>query len=434
MKKIMLTFAVVIFCAGLNAYGAQGYIFTPDNTKAVVTYNESLQLKNIPYGNYLKYYNLNPDKIDAEFVKLSGNEEKNFLKTLSKTEQEDYKYVKKIQKLIEKGDWNKVFEKYPNYLPAYLQCYNLNYQKNNYNEVIRLLNKIQYLDKKGQIVRKDLVNQSFGILYFATAQYTRSLNYFMMYENTNDDFVTSYIAHCYFALGNYSKTIEYCKKLNRLEYQDKELLYLAYFNVQNNFEANKLAKELLKENYNFENLMRISQTVSDNEIKLSYGYKARSAAQDDTQIMEANGVIADIEQAKLNKAVSKLTSFVKIPKWADIEKEIPTIISASEVSQKQDEFFNTANLYLKKYTGQQLTNAFNSLNDDFNKYVQDKKNEYYQQQQLEAQKALVIEQQRNNMLQQEMINEQRIRNYLERQHFYYMSRPYYVHPRFYRYW
>ena len=93
MKKIMLTFAVVIFCAGLNAYGAQGYIFTPDNTKAVVTYNESLQLKNIPYGNYLKYYNLNPDKIDAEFVKLSGNEEKNFLKTLSKTEQEDYKYL-----------------------------------------------------------------------------------------------------------------------------------------------------------------------------------------------------------------------------------------------------------------------------------------------------------------------------------------------------
>ncbi len=63
-----------------------------------MSYNESLQLKNIPYGNYLKYYNFNSDKIDAEYVKLSGNEEKNFLKTLSKTQEEDYKYVKKIQK------------------------------------------------------------------------------------------------------------------------------------------------------------------------------------------------------------------------------------------------------------------------------------------------------------------------------------------------
>ncbi len=211
-------------------------------------------------------------------------------------------------------------------------------------------------------------------------------------------------------------------------------MYLAYFNIQNNFEANKLAQELLKENYNFENLMRIQQTVNSSETRLAYAYKARTVAQDDNQIMEANAVIADIEQAKLDKAVSKLSSFVKISKWVDIEKEIPATISAAEVTQKQDEFFNTANLYLKKYSGQQLTNAFNSLNDDFNNYVQDKKNEYYQQQQLEAQKALVIEQQRNNMLQQEMINEQRIRNYLERQHFYYMSRPYYVHPRFYRYW
>ena len=54
MKKIILTFCGCCFCAGLNAYGGTGYVFTPENTKAVVSYNESLQLKNIPYGNYLK--------------------------------------------------------------------------------------------------------------------------------------------------------------------------------------------------------------------------------------------------------------------------------------------------------------------------------------------------------------------------------------------
>ena len=422
MKKIILGLAIIVFCAN-NCYAEQGYVFTSADAKPVSGYSESLQLKNIPYGSYLKYYNLNSEKIDAEYVMLSGSEESNFLKKLSKEEKEDYKYVKKIQKLIEKGDWNKVFEKYPNFLPAYLQYYDFNYKNGNYREAIRVLTKIRSLDGKGQIVKTDLVNYSFGILYFASAQYTQALNYFKMYENSGDDFAISYIANCYFALGNYSATIEYCKKLNNLLYQDKELMYLAYFNIQKFTEANKLALELLNEEYNFVNLMRIQETSSKDEVKLSYSYKARSVAQDD-EVLEVNRVIADLEQAKLEKSATKLTQFVKIPKWSDFEKQLPKNVSAQERTIKQDEFFKNANFYITKYSGQQLTNAFNSLNQDYTNYVQDKKNEYCQQQQLEAQKALIIEQQRNNMLQQEMIREQQIRNYMERQYFY-MSRPYY---------
>ena len=431
MKKIILSLAVLISCVSY-AYGAQGYVFTPENTKQVSVYTQSLQLKNIPYASYLKYYNLNPEKIDADFIKLSGTEESNFLKTLTKDEKEDYKYVKKIQKLIDKGEWNKVFEKYPNFLLAYLQYYDMNYQKGNYPEAIRILTKIHKLDMQGQIINKDLVNYSFGILYFASGQYTHALNYFIMYENSGDNFAISYIAHCYFALGNYSKTVEYCKKMTPLEYQDKELLYLAYFNLQNNAEASKLAQELLKENYNYENLMRVQQTISNDETRLQYAYKARTVAQDDKQITKANEIIGKIEQAKLEKSASKVTGFVKIPRWEEFKKQLPVNVSAAEVTQKQDEFFKTANLYLTKYSGQQLTNAFNSLNQDYTNYVQDKKNQYYQEEQLKAQQALIIEQQRNNMLQQEMIREQQIRNYLERQHFYYMSRPYYYYrPRYY---
>ena len=431
MKKIILSLAVLISCVSY-AYGAQGYVFTPENTKQVSVYTQRLQKKNIPYASYLKYYNLNPEKIDADFIKLSGTEESNFLKTLTKDEKEDYKYVKKIQKLIDKGEWNKVFEKYPNFLPAYLQYYDMNYQKGNYPEAIRILTKIHKLDMQGQIINKDLVNYSFGILYFASGQYTHALNYFIMYENSGDNFAISYIAHCYFALGNYSKTVEYCKKMTPLEYQDKELLYLAYFNLQNNAEASKLAQELLKENYNYENLMRVQQTISNDETRLQYAYKARTVAQDDKQITKANEIIGKIEQAKLEKSASKVTGFVKIPRWEEFKKQLPVNVSAAEVTQKQDEFFKTANLYLTKYSGQQLTNAFNSLNQDYTNYVQDKKNQYYQEEQLKAQQALIIEQQRNNMLQQEMIREQQIRNYLERQHFYYMSRPYYYYrPRYY---
>ncbi len=430
MKKILLSAVIVILSANITANASQGYVFRADETKPV--YSQSLQITNLPYGVYLKYYNINSERIGAEFINLSKSEESNFLKTLSKEDKENYKYVKKVQKLIAEGDWNKVFTKYPNFLPAYLQYYELNYQKANYNEALRILNKIKSLDRKSQVFNPEVVNKSFGVLYFVTGQYTAALNYFKLYENNGDDFTTSSLANCYYALGNYSAAIEYCKKLNQPQYQDVELLFGAYYKLKNYKEANKYAQQLLKENYSFENLMRVQQTTTDETTRLSYCYKARSVAQNDIQIYDVNIVIAELEQKKLDKSAAKLAQFVKVPKWSEFEQEIPENVPETEVSAKQDEFFKTANQYLTKYSGQQLTNAFNSLNQDFNNYVQNKKNEYYQQKQLEMQKALVIEQQRNNALQQQMIYEQQVRNYLERQHFYYMSRPYY--HRYYPWW
>ncbi len=78
MKKIILSLAIAVFCVG-HAYGAQGYIFTPENTKQTAVYNQSLQLKNIPYASYLKYYNLNPEKIDADFIKFFDSSNHNIL-------------------------------------------------------------------------------------------------------------------------------------------------------------------------------------------------------------------------------------------------------------------------------------------------------------------------------------------------------------------
>lgn len=429
MKKILLGLTIICLF-NVNTYAAQGYVFTANSVRTI--YSDSLQTKNIPYGNYLKYYNLSTEKIDADFINLSKEEENRFLKTLTKEEKEDYKYVKKIQKIIAKGDWNKVFTKYPNFFPAYLQYYDKNYTKGNYNEALRILNKIKSMDRNNQVFKPEIVNHSFGFLYFVTGQYTMALNYFKMYENPGDDFINSSIANCYYALGNYTTAITYAQKLKQPQYKDKELLYSSYKKLKNYTAANKYAYELLNENYCYENLMKVQATTENSNTKLSYSYKARTAARDDKQIHEANKVIAEIEQKKLDKNISKLTHFVKIPKWSEFRNQIPENVPESEISAKQDEFFRTANSYLSKYSNQQLTNALNSLNQDYNTYVQNKKNEYYQEQQLKAQKALVEEQQRNNMLQQQMIYEQQVRNYLERQHYYYMSRPYYyMRPRYY---
>ena len=167
-------------------------------------------------------------------------------------------------------------------------------------------------------------------------------------------------------------------------------------------QANKYALELLNELYGFDNLMKVQATSAYDNIKLSYAYKAREVAQNDSQIMMANDVIASLEQKKLDASTSKTNQFVKIPKWIDYVKQMPQGIPVSEITEKQDEFFKTANQYLKKYQGQQLTNAFNSLSQDFNTYVQNKKTEYYQAQQLEAQKALLLEQQRSNARSEEL--------------------------------
>ena len=431
MKKILLCL-IIICITGLSTHAAQGYVFTADTNRM---YSGSLQVKKFPYGNYLKYYNLNTEKIDADFINLSKDEEKRFLKTLTKEEKEDYKYVKKVQKIIEKGDWNQVFSKYPNFFPAYLQSYAMNYSKGNYHEALRILNKIKNMDINNQVITSQVMNYSFGFLYFVTGQYTMALNYFKIYENSGDDFIISSIANCYYALGNYTTAINYCKKLNRPEYKDKELLYSAYKKIKNYTEANKYAFELLNENYSFENLMKVQATTPNNDIKLSYSYRARNSARDSKQIYEANKIIADLEQKKLDNSVSKLTQFVKVPKWTNFRIQIPENVDEAEISIKQDEFFKNSNMYLKRYKGQELTNAFNSLNQDLNNYVQTKQNQFYQEKQLQAQQALVEEQQRSNMLQQQMIREQQIRNYIERQHFYYTSRPYYYfHPRYYGWW
>ena len=166
---------------------------------------------------------------------------------------------------------------------------------------------------------------------------------------------------------------------------------------------------------------------------MTYAYKARSLAQTEEELVRANAEISALEQKKLDTKVAKLTQFIKVPKWSEYEKQIPQNVLVKEISDKQDEFFKTANTYLSKYSGQQLTNAFKSLNEDFTNFVAQKKQEYYQEKQIQAQKELVLEQQRNNMLQQQLIEEQRMHNYLERQNFYYMTRPYYYYrsPRFY---
>ena len=425
MKKISIIFLLLIFIHQ-TALANQGYIITSDENSYKQT--KTTSISNLPYGNYLKFYNINTGEIDAEYVYLKGSNENIFMKSLSKEEREDYKYVRKIQKLIMKDKWDEVFALYPNYFPAYLQYYSKCCSNKNYTEAIRALNKIRNFDIRGQIFSSKVINKAFADLYYKSGQYSNALEYLKMYDNSNDDEITFSIANCYYNLGSYNQAINYLNRLKNKNYDSKELTYDCYMRLKNIKLANQYAKELLKEKYNYENLMRVQAMEENDSSKLSYCYHARELAIQEKDIRAVNQIIADLEQKKLDKSVSKISQFVKVPKWSDYAKQIPPNVTLSEICAKQDEFFKLANTYISEYKGQDLVNSFSSLNQEFTNYIQAKHNQYYQEMQLRVQQALLEQQERENALRQQMIYEQQMQNYMNRQ-YYYMSRPY---PYYYR--
>lgn len=421
MKKILS--CLFVLCA-FSVNCAFSVTFTVQNVQS--SYQVNIQ-KNISNDKYLKFYNVDSKNIQAGFNFLSNNSEKKLLKTLSKDDKKNYKKAKKIQKLIAHERWNEVFYKYSDFFPAYIQYYDYLHKNKDHEKALPVLVRINEYNAKYQVLEQDAIDYNLAVLYFYNGKYSQALNYLKKFEPTTDVSINSAIADCYCYTGNYNASITYINKLGNLDYHNKETLFEDYYALHNNAKAYTYAKELLKENYNYTNLIRVADTTSNETEILNYAHKARTMTSAPEDIEYTNDLIATVEQKKLDRKVSNLTQFVRVPNWKQIRKQIPENIEPAELSAKQDEFFKNANLYLEKYKGQQLTNAFNSLNQDFNNYIQDKKNEYYRQQQLDAQKALIIEQQRSNMLQRQMIYEQQVQNSLERQRLYYYYTPYYHH-------
>lgn len=430
MKKILTCFCLGVVLS-VNSVCAE--VFTASNSVYSSEYGINIQ-KNISKDPYLRFYQVDSKNIKAGFNILSSKSEKEFLKTLTKEEKKDYKQAKKIQKLILENKWDEVFSKYPDYFPAYIQYYDYWHLKNNYKKALPLLEKINKMNVKYQVLEQGALDYNLAVLYFYNEQYSTALTYFKRLEATNDEAIISAIADCYYYTRNYNAAIQYLKKITTLSYHNKETLFGCYYSMNNISTANKYAQELLKEVYNYSNLLKVILTTSNSSSKLSYAYQARNLVSADKDILEINNIISKLEQEKLDKRIKGLTQFIKVPKWNEIVKQIPSNVEPVEISAKQDEFFKNANLYLDRYKGSQLTNAFNSLNQDFTNYIQLKQNEFYQQKQLEAQNKLIEEQQRNNALQQQLIYEQQVRNNLERQHFYYMSMPFYYTRGYYGWW
>ena len=419
---------VLLFCS-LFALKSDAIVITAsdkaDIQRTGINYNV------IPYGNYLRYYIIDNGKLRITFKKLSAESAKDFERTLTKEQKQDYKYVKKVQELIDKGAWGQALYKYPDFYPLLVQYYNNCIEKGLYEEALRMLDKIRYADRNYQIFSKDVINKELATVYMKNKQYAKALDVLKLYEGSgqwNFD-----IAECYYYLGDYKTALSYENRIKNKTYNDYELLYNIYIALNDIGNAHQSALGMCNLKYNYENVMKLQKTSRTDADRLKYAYQARNSTMSDGDVMIVNKIIADIEQKNIEKKVSQLKQFIKVPKWSEFLAQLPPDMTGAELSNKQDEFFKTANNYLKRYEGQQLTNAFNSLNQDMVNYVAQKQSQYYQQQQLQAQQALREAQERANYIRQQQIYQQQMIRHQQQLRelnriYYLQNRSYYSNP------
>ena len=284
-------------------------------------------------------------------------------------------------------------------------------------------------DRNYQIFSKNTINNELGSLYMRNKQYQKALDVFKLYENSGNERIYSSMAQCYYGLGEYQNALNYLGRIRNKTYEDNELVYNIYAGKNDLVNAHKAAITLNNQRYNFENLMRIQKTSQNDTERLKYAYQARNTTMNEGDIAIVNKIIADLEQKKIDKQLSKLKVFVKAPNWEYFRNQLPENISAAELCQKQDEFFHTANEYLMRYDGQQLTNAFYSLNQDYMNYVIAKKEQYYKEKQAEAEQAMLEMQAQQQYINEQLIQQQRMQNYIRMQHIQNLgNRSYYSNP------
>ena len=326
MKKfsVLLLISILgIFTAVQNPSDA--IVISANNVQNTKTYTKSM-----PYYNYLKFYTIENDRVQIHFNKMNNEVEKNFVRNLTKEEKQDYKYTKKIQQLIDKGAWGEVLYKYPNFYPALVQYYNNCIEKELYEEALRTMDKIRMADRNYQIFSKNTINDDLGRLYMKNNQYQKALDVYKLYENTGDEKIYSSMAKCYYGIGDYQNAINYIGRIRNRRYEDNELLYTIYSEKNDLPNAHRIAIALNNQKYNFENLMRIQKTSQNDTDRLKYAYQARNTTMNEGDIAIVNEIIANLEQKKIDKQLSKLKIFVKAPKWEYFRNQLPENITAAE--------------------------------------------------------------------------------------------------------
>lgn len=390
-------------------------------------------------GNIAQYLEKNKFIQSHEFYKYENNKyifkplSEDKYKQLTAKEKIFYKDILRADKYlnIARKSKDKKFEKYhvkalfynPLLLAAY---YNLSlhyYQKNQYMLAIYYGN--YYIQNAPKNYRYKINLAVLADSYYNHSDYQSAIKcakkYISNYGNEKKDLLPLEQMYCIVANASYKLLNKKYNKKDQYLYQEietnvskyrnssnvqrrlnaHELLYLINIKKGNKKVALNEAKEIAKINSDFNSYIRVALLSPRSQEKIHYFKLAQKQAKNNDEMLFAASKIAHYEQEKINQKVKSFDTYVNAPNWYKIlaTMQIPSI---SYLLKRQDNFFNSTNNCMQKYTGTNLIKCFNQINKDeenFNKYL-------IEYQHLQKQDELIL------------LNE--ISNYYQRRNMYYL--------------
>ena len=378
--------------------------------------------------SYVNFYDINSKSITVKFKQLSDSSERGLIGS----QRDTYKKVKKIQRSISEGNFQKALKEDIDFLPTHIQYYNYHVNRQDFKSALNEMISIKRINSTDKILDDDIISYKLGMLFYLNNNYQGALTYLAPYvnkHNPSEDNLWFALGDIYQRMNKYAYSISNLSKIqpSSINYiPAQEILYLDYYNIGEVSKAEDCAKLLVKYRPNAKNYLRLVEVsgVSDIE-KMEILRRAKDYAlanSDDTSLLLANAHIAKIEQKKIDDAVSILTGFVEKPEWSKISNEISSIIKPLELSQRQEGFFKLTNSCIERYKGEDLKRCFEYVNREEEKLTSKLMEEYRQAYQ---ERLLELEEIRR---QQQFLQQ----TYFERLYwddFFYMK-----HPYFFGYW
>ena len=385
-----------------------------------------------PKPEYVKFYTVSND-LKITFRKLDREEQNK----LSKEDKKLYKKLVKNEKYVSKGNIEKAGKYYPELIPNITRLMDYYFNQAKYEEAIEYAKKIKETDK-WNIIPKDILDYRFGVLYSRIGDYKTSNNYliaYTKYKNRIYEASLFQLGQNYFYMQDYKNAVLYVGKIGSNSpffNPSQEILYTAYTIMKDSSKAYKSACNLIKSDpSNPNNYMRLAYTTTNTDEKLKNYYKAKNlyyAQNLPAMVKNINEMIAPLEQNKIDKAYSKITNYCKKPDWVKIRKRNQDLLKddISYWDRRQDDFFESANDCIKRYSGNNLVACFTDINNTQNELDRDLAQENARRleaKQREEQNLLLIQQ-------NALINEQNRLRYYQysspRYYDYYFGRyPYY---------
>ena len=382
--------------------------------------------------NLSNCYKIKED-LAVEFTPLTKNQEK----SLEKEEKKEYKKIQKNEKYIAKFKFLKADKFYKNFVPnkARVVTYyeNIYDYKNALNEFLKVID----LDRSDTFLSSQIKNYHLARLYAKNGDYFNSnkiLQPYVLSKNKKiSDLSNFQIGENYFYMQDYNSAIPFLNRVTNssdLFIKSQELLYSSFLHQKNNKSAYNVAKNLVKfAGKNPENYLKLAFVTTNPQEKLNNYYKAKSIyyGQQSLRIIDdINKHIAPIEQNKIDLAFKKITNYCKKPDWNKIRTKNSNLLADDILywDKRQDEFFESTNSCISKYTGNNLIACFNDVNNTQNELDKELINENARRieiKQRDEQNKLLLQQ---NLLIQEQNRLQNIRNfhYYPRYYDYYWGR------------